>query len=129
MRKLLLLVAFATISCATFAQGRSISRQPKLSTPYVTDEGETLKVGTTLQLLEPTGAGNSFKYVQLLNKFNEPISPATSKVSMKKQPILFFKTEDDVMYAFTEFFCINIEAALYSKEVRIIKPKPVPAEE
>lgn len=129
MKKLFLIVAFATLTITAFGQGRSISRRPKISTPYVTEDGETLKIGTTLQLLEPTGAGNSYKYVQLLNKFNEPIQPATSRASMKKQPILFFKTEDDVMYAFTEFFCINIEAALYSKEMRIIKAKPAPAEQ
>ena len=35
----------------------------------------------------------------------------------------FFKSQDDVMYAFTEYFCINIEAALYAKEIRILKSK------
>lgn len=123
MKRFLLVVALATIALAAFGQGRSISKLPKIETPYVTDEGDTLKVGTTIQLLESTGANNTFKYVQALNRFNEPIQPAPAKMAMKKQDILFFKSEDDVMYLFTEFFCVNIEAALYAKEIRILKPK------
>lgn len=123
MKKILLIVAMATITLAAFGQGRSISKRPKIETPYVTEEGDTLKVGTKIQVLEATGDKNCYKYVQLLNRFNEPIQPATTKVAMKKQDILFFKSEDDVMYLFTDFFCINIEAALYAKEIRILKPK------
>jgi hypothetical protein len=61
----------------------------------------------------------SFKYVQLLNNFNEPIKPADSKSAMKKQKVLFFKEQDGVMYLFTKFYAINLEAAVLSKEVVI----------
>lgn len=119
---------FAVVMCVmcaftpSLAQGRSISLAKKITTPYITDEGDTLCVKTTsIQLLNASGDNNQYRYVQLLNNFNEPIQPATSKFAMKKQPIKFFKSQDDVMYAFTEYFCINIEAALYANEIRIKK--------
>lgn len=125
MRKHIIITAIAllTFGAASYAQGRSISRKPKITTPYITEQGDTLKVGTVLQVLDATGDNNQFKYVQLLNKLNEPIQPATTKVSLKKQPVLFFKEEDDITYAFTEFFCINVEMALMKQEIRIVKGK------
>lgn len=117
---LAMLLAFAAVG---YAQGRSISKKPKIMTPYITADGDTLKVGMELQLLDAAGDNNCYKYVQALNGFNEPIQPATTKVAFKKQPILFFKEEDGVYYAFTKFFSINIEGALYSKEIRAIKPR------
>ena len=112
-------------ACASaYAQGRSISLAKKITTPYVTDDGDTISVKTsTIQLLDASGDNNQYRYVQLLNNANEPIQPATSKHAMKKQPVKFFKSQDDVMYAFTEYFCINIDAALYAKEIRILKTK------
>lgn len=120
-------LSLALFSCSfvgAFSQGRSISLEKKITEPYITYDGDTLCVNkTSLQLLDCSGDNNQYKYVQLLNNFNEPISTATSKHAMKKQPIKFFKIQDDVVYAFTEYFCINVEAALYSKEIRIIKVK------
>lgn len=122
--KRLIIIAAAVLTCVSgFAQGRSISLKNKITTPYITSEGDTLRVGTELQILDATGDNNCYKYVQSLNSFNEPIQPATTKVAFKKQPIVFFKEEDGVRYAFTKFFSINIEAALYTKEVRIIKKR------
>ena len=125
MKKILLSLAFLFFSfVCVFAQGRSISLAKKITEPYITYDGDTLCVNkTSLQLLDCSGDNNQYKYVQLLNNFNEPISTATSKHAMKKQPIKFFKVQDDVVYAFAEYFCINVEAALYSKEIRIINRK------
>jgi hypothetical protein len=38
-----------------------------------------------------------------------------------KQPILFFKEKDGVIYAFTKYFVTNVEAALLSNEIEILK--------
>lgn len=122
-KSIILIVMLMAFSAVGYAQGRSISKKPKITTPYITADGDTLKVGLDVQLLEATGDNNCYKYVQLLNKFNEPIQPATTRVAFKKQPILFFKEEDGVMYAFTEFFSINVEGALYSKEIRTVPKK------
>lgn len=124
-KSVFLIVLCAMCACASaYAQGRSISLAKKITTPYVTDEGDTIAVKTsTIQLLDCSGDNNQYRYVQVLNNANEPIQPATAKHAMKKQPVKFFKTQDDVMYAFTEYFCINIEAALYAKEIRILKTK------
>ena len=124
MKKSLFLILLCAICACAHSQGRSISLAKKITTPYVTDEGDTIAVKTsTIQLLDCSGDNNQYRYVQLLNNANEPIQPATAKHAMKKQPVKFFKTQDDVMYAFTEYFCINIEAALYAKEIRILKTK------
>ena len=124
MKKSLFLILLCAICAYAYSQGRSISLAKKITTPYVTDEGDTIAVKTsTIQLLDCSGDNNQYRYVQLLNNANEPIQPATAKHAMKKQPVKFFKTQDDVMYAFTEYFCINIEAALYAKEIRILKTK------
>ena len=122
-KAIIIIVMLMAFSAVGYAQGRSISKKPKITTPYITTDGDTLKVGLDVQLLEAAGDNNCYKYVQLLNKFNEPIQPATTRVAFKKQPILFFKEEDGVMYAFTEFFSINIEGALYSKEIRTVPKK------
>lgn len=124
-KHLFLIILCAMCACASaYAQGRSISLAKKITTPYVTDDGDTLAVKTTtIQLLDCSGDNNQYRYVQLLNNANEPIQPATAKQAMKKQPIKFFKVQDDVTYAFTEYFCINIEAALYAKEIRILPSK------
>lgn len=125
MKKILFMVLCAMCVCtAAHAQGRAISLKKKITTPYITEAGDTLKIKTTtIQLLESTGDNNQYKYVSLLNGANEPIQPATNKHAFKKQPIKFFKSEDGVMYAFTEYFCINIEAALYVNEIRTQKTK------
>ena len=125
MNKLFTIALCLMCACAcAFAQGRSISLANKITTPYITDDGDTLCVKTTsIQILDCSGDNNQYRYVQLLNGANEPIQPATSKEAMKKQPIKFFKEQDGVVYAFTEYFCINIEAALYTKEIRIKQTK------
>ena len=119
MKKLLLFFAICFVPGFIFAQGASISRKPKIKTPYVTESGVKLEVGQDLRLLMPKGDENQFLFVMALNKFNEPIVPATAKMAYKKQPILFFKEEDGVTYAFTNFFSVNIEAALQVKEIEL----------
>ena len=86
-KSIILIVMLMAFSAVGYAQGRSISKKPKITTPYITADGDTLKVGLDVQLLEATGDNNCYKYVQLLNKFNEPIQPATTRVAFKKQPI------------------------------------------
>lgn len=119
MRKIILLVLFSCLSVYAFSQGRSISRQPKIKTPYTTDLGVTLSVGDMINFEEGSGADGNFLYVQLLNNFNEPIKPADSRSAFSKQEIKFFKEQSGVTYAFTKFYCVHIEAALKKGEIKI----------
>lgn len=122
MRKLFLFPLFLTFSLV-FSQGKSISLKKKSTAPVELSSGVTLKVGDVLQIglgLNPDG---TYRFVQLLNNFNEPVQPADSRAAMVKQPVKFFKEADGVTYAFTKFFVINIEAALKSEEVKIVKNK------
>ena len=105
-------------SVAAFGQGRSISRGKKVLTPYALQQGDTLRVGDTIQLTEGTGTNGQFLYVQLVNGFNEPIKPADSRVAAQRQAILFFKEQDGVTYLFTKYFVVNIEAAFNKSEVK-----------
>lgn len=84
---------------------------------------DTLKVNDKILIKEGTTPEGSFKYVQSLNNFNEPIKPASSRMAFKTQTILFFKEQDGTMYAFTKYFAVNIEPALNSKELEIIREK------
>lgn len=113
---------FATILLANFyySQGASISWKKRIETPIVINS-DTLKVKDEIKIKLGTNLDGSFKFVQFLNGMNEPIKSADSRASMMKQEIKFFKSADGVYYAFTKFFAINIEAALLSKEIEIIK--------
>lgn len=119
MKKLLFLLLLLPIF--SFGQGRSISWNKKIKDPYVTIKGDTLNVGQTILVKEGSNPDGSFKYVQFLNGVNEPIKAADSRAAFKKQEVLFFKEQDGAMYAFTKFFCINIEAARSKQEIETIK--------
>jgi hypothetical protein len=118
MKKYLLSISLLLFACAAFGQGRSISREKKILTPYVREQNDTLHVGDIIQLTEGTGINGQFLYVQLVNSFNEPVKPADSRAAAQRQPILFFKEQDGVTYLFTKFFAVNIEAAFNKGEIK-----------
>lgn len=119
MKKLLLLIAFG-ISFFAFSQGKSISLTKKSEAPVTLNEQE-IKVGDIIHFQLGANPDGSFRFVQDLNGFNEPLKPSGSRTSMMKQPIKFFKEKDGVVYAFTKYFVANLEAAIKLKEVEIIK--------
>lgn len=120
MKYLFVFLLSSCFVCAAFGQGRSISTKKKITEPYITSGGDTIKVNTVVMLLEPKGVNNEYKYIQLLNGFNEPIKPANSGAAFKRQPVRFFKEADGAYYLFTKYFCVNIEGALMSEELKII---------
>lgn len=123
MKALLISVGLSICSVAALGQGKSISRAPKVVTPYVSQKGDTLKVGQTIALTEGTGTNGQFLYVQLLNGFNEPIKPADSRAASQRQAILFFKEQDGVTYLFTKYFVANVEAAFNKGELKVAAAK------
>jgi hypothetical protein len=118
MKPLLYTVSLSLCSVATMAQGKNISRAPKILTPYVTQKGDTLQVGQWIALTEGTGTNGQFLYVQLLNGFNEPVKPADSRAASQRQAILFFKEQEGVTYLFTKYFVANVEAAFNKDEIK-----------
>ena len=122
MKKLfsLFLIGFTVFS---FAQGRSISLLKKITEPITISDSIKLSIDDEIKFSLGTNIDGSFKFVQMLNNFNEPIKPADSRASMMKQKIKFFKEQEGVYYVFTKYFVINIEAALMSKEVELINNK------
>lgn len=121
MKKIILLLLFFPL--IGFSQGRSISMKKKITEPYITMNGDTLKVGTTILFTEGSNDDGKFKYVQLLSGMNEPLYQADSRIAFQKQEIKFFKEQNGSYYLFTKFFCANIEAALNKKEIQIVKAK------
>ena len=119
MKKIMFLLLFVPL--ISFSQGKSISLKKKSKEPYVTIKGDTLKVDMQVLIKEGSNGDGGFKYVQLLNNFNEPLYQADSRAAFKKQSIKFFKVEDGTYYLFTNFFCVNIEAALNKNEMEILK--------
>lgn len=117
MRKLFLILFI--MPSIGFAQGKSISFVKKSLEPYITFSKDTIKINQEILLREGSNTDGSFKYIQMLNSFNEPISQADSRSAMKKQKIKFFKEQDGTTYMFTKFYVINIEAALNAKELSI----------
>jgi hypothetical protein len=118
MKNLIFILILSTpLFC--LSQGKSISFASKIKTPYVTFTKDTLTVGQVILVSEGSNQDGSFKYVQLVNNFNEPVSKAESSAAMKKQEIKFFKEQDGTTYLFTKYFVINIEAAIKSKEIII----------
>ena len=118
MKKIALLLLLIPI--IGFSQGRSISFKKKIYTPYVASLGDTLKVDMDVLIKEGSNFDGTFKYVQVLNNFNEPLYPADTRSAFKKEPIKFFKEQDGSYYLFTKFYCINIEAALIKNEIEIV---------
>lgn len=121
MKKTILIMSIALIPVLGICQGKSISFAKKLKEPIITSSKDTLKVDQEVKIGLGSNPDGSFKYVQLLNSFNEPVEPANSRAAMKKQQIKFFKEQDGTSYLFTKYFVLNIEAALMSKELIIIK--------
>ncbi len=117
----ILLIASTLIMSTAFAQGRSISRAKKIKDPYKTPSGEVLNVGSMIKLLSPENRAQEYSYVTALNNFNEPIAPVSARMKGKTQPVKFFKEDDGVMYLFTNFFVVNIDAALEAEEIKIVK--------
>lgn len=117
MKKITLLLLFT--ACFGYSQGKSISLKKKLKDPYVTMNGDTLRVGSLILFTEGSNEDGKFKYVQLLNGMNEPLYQADSRIAFQKQEIKFFKEQNGSYYLFTKFFCANIEAALSKKEIQI----------
>ena len=113
------LVLLLFISLNVFGQGKSISLVKKSKEPIELINGVTLKVDDEIKIKTGSNADGSFKFIQDLNNFNEPIQNSTSRIAFMKQPIKFFKNENGVNYVFTKFFVINIEAALQEKEVEL----------
>lgn len=120
MRKFILLLS---LFCGVllFAQGASISWAKKIKEPIVISTGDTIKVGQIIYYQLGANPDGSFRFVQDLNNFNEPIKQSSSRTSMIKQPIVFFKIKDGVVYAFTKYFVTNLEAAILAKEIEIIR--------
>lgn len=106
-----------------FAQGKSISLSKKITEPITISDSIKISVDNEIKINLGTNIDGSFKFIQLLNGFNEPIKAADSRASMMKQKIKFFKEQEGVYYAFTKYFVINIEAALLSNEVQLINKK------
>ncbi len=118
MKKIVLLLLL--VSGVVNAQGASISRVKKSKEPIVLSTKDTLKIGEIIKLNEGSISDGTFKYVQLVNNFNEPIQLANSRAAFTQQKIKFFKEQNGLIYVFTDFFCINIEYALKNKEVEKI---------
>lgn len=118
MKKHILTGALVFCSVIAFGQGKSISREKKNLLPYVSQKGDTLKVGDAIMLTEGTGTNGQFLYINLLNGFNEPVKPADSRAASQRQPILFFKEQDGVTYLFTKVFVTNIEGAFNKGKVK-----------
>ena len=112
-------LALLFICSDSFSQNKSISLAKKITDPYVTQTNDTVRIDDQVVLQLGSNQDGSFKYVQLLNGFNEPIKPADSRQAMKKQKVSFFKEQDGTTYLFTKFYVINIEAALMTKEIKL----------
>lgn len=117
MKTLLVILLFLFTHSSLFAQGRSISKEPKIYKPYITAQADTVHVGNTVLLKEGVGQNGVFLYVQMLNGFNEPISTADSRAAGQSQKVLFFKEQNGVTYLFTKYFSVNIEPALAKGEI------------
>lgn len=119
--KKLISASFLFLAVYGFSQGKNISWAKKSKEPVVLNNGDTLRVNQTVLYKMGANPDGSFRYVQMLNNFNEPIKPAESRFAMTKQPILFFKEKDGVIYLFTKYFVSNVAAAILSNEVEILK--------
>lgn len=121
MKRMMLTGLIGLLAFHVLGQGKNISLAKKSITPIVTRSGDTIEVGDEIMLFEGSNEDGSFKYIQDLNSFNEPIQSTKSRMAFKKQKIKFFKEQDGTTYVFTKFFVINIEAALHKKEIEITK--------
>ncbi|PKH68900.1 hypothetical protein CXF59_01080 [Flavobacterium sp. ALD4] len=118
MKKIILTLLL--IPVIGFSQGKSISLAKKSKEPYITIQGDTLKVDMQILIKEGSNENGKFKYVQVINNFNEPLYQADSRAAFKRQLIKFFKEQDGAYYLFTNYFCINIEAALSRNEIELL---------
>ena len=119
MKKVLFVLCIG-LSMVVSAQGKSISLVKK-SKARVTFKEVEIKVGDILYFQQGANPDGTFRFVQDLNNFNELVKPSGSRTSMMKQTIKFFKENDGVVYAFTKYFVVNLQAGLKSAEVEVIK--------
>ena len=120
----MLIGLFGFFATSVFGQSKNISLVKKSIFPIITSNNDTIKVGDEIMLLEGSNGDGSFKYIQALNSFNEPIQPASSAMAFKKQEIKFFKEQDGTTYIFTKYFVINVEGALRKEEIKLTKNTP-----
>ena len=118
MKTIITLVSLILISNLCSGQGRSDSWKKKIKGDIVLSSNDILKIGDIIELRKGSAKDETFKHVQLLNPLNEPVKPADSRYAYTKERIVFFKMRDSVYYAFTKFYCINIEAAVKANEIR-----------
>lgn len=121
MKRILLLLVL--LPFFGFGQGASISWNKRIEEPYITSTKDTIKVGDEIQLKEGLNSDGTFRYVQLLNNFNEPRWLANSRSAFQIEKVKFFKQQNGMFYLFTRYFCVNIEPALDKKEVVLIKKR------
>lgn len=119
MKKIILSFAVFFICISVNAQGASISLKKKIKQPVELSSGQVLKIGDEIRLLEGKNQDGSFRFVQLLNNFNEPIQLADSRAAYKIQEIKFFKEQDGSLYLFTKYFCVHIEPAIINEEIEL----------
>lgn len=105
---------------AVSAQGARITWKKKIKEPIEVNELLTLDVGDKIRVLEGVNQDGGFRFVQLLNNFNEPIELANSRVAYMSDKIKFFKEDNGIYYAFTKYFCINLVPALNNQEIEIL---------
>ena len=110
------------VATMIFAQGKSISLAKKSDVPVTIGE-QIIKVGDVIHFQLGGNQDGSFRFVQDLNNFNEPVKQSGSRTAMMKQPIKFFKEKDGVVYAFTKYFVANLEAGLKSGELTVMNSK------
>lgn len=120
--KKILLICFLGLSMGVMAQGKSISLTKKSEAPVSVND-QHISVGDIIYFQLGANPDGSFRFVQDLNNFNEPVKPSGSRTSMMKQPIKFFKEKDGVVYAFTKYFVANLAAGIKSGELEILSAK------
>lgn len=121
MMKKISILLFLIFTTLFIAQGRSVSLAKKNLEPVIISTGGSIKINDIIHFQLGQNIDGSFRYVQDLNNFNEPIKSSGSRTAMMKQPIKFFKEKDGVIYAFTKYFSVNLEAAIRSEEIKIIE--------
>lgn len=119
MKKILLFAAIL-LSLKASAQNKNISFIAKSFDPVIIGK-DTFAVDKEIKLQMGTGINGTFSYIKLLSLFNEPLDQAGSDAAYKKQKIRFFKTSDGTTYLFTKYFVVNIEPAIASKEIVLLK--------
>ncbi|NDV70302.1 DUF4468 domain-containing protein [Dysgonomonas sp. 25] len=119
MLRIILSFLFISIGSLAYSQNMSIEREPKTTKPYITSKFDTLVVGNIIHLKKGQGLNGDFINVKVLNLNDAPVRLAEKKYTSKEQAVKYFKKQDGVIYAFTDLFCINIEAGLVKGEIEV----------